>query len=392
LTPEEQLEAQARIHEAFTPSAPVNRTDLFAGRHKQIERILGAVFSKGQHAAVYGERGVGKTSLANIIYDLVIEAGKHNFVPARVNCSQGMSFANIWRSIFSQLPITRGEDTYHLDEGISDDPNSEEIRGLFEQLDNPSIVIIDEFDRTDQSTATLMSDTIKTLSDRAVDTTLVVVDVADSIDQLMKEHESILRALVQIQMPRMSPPELLEIIDKGLDNVGMTIVDEVRTRIASLSQGLPHYTHLLTKYAALQAVNQSRTEIGRLDLENAIREATDDQSQTMATAYRKATHSPKKNIFKQVLLACALATDEFGYLSAVDVRDPLRKIAGQNYDIQAYIGHLDKFCQETRGPVLEKRGQRMRFQYRFVNPLMEPYVVMRGLADGLLSEEQLNDI
>jgi hypothetical protein len=170
-------------------------------------------------------------------------------------------------------------------------------------LDNPSIVIIDEFDRTDQTTATLMADTIKTLSDRATDTTLVIVGVADSIDQLIEEHESVLRAIVQIQMPRMSQLELLEIIDNGLKKSEMGIADPIRTRLASLSQGLPHYTHLLAKHAALDAVKNDRITINQDDYEVAIKEAVEDQSQTMAKAYQRATHSPKKNIFREVLLA-----------------------------------------------------------------------------------------
>ncbi len=386
---DEMLRKMAQIHLAFTPNTPVNRTDLFSGREKQIDRILGTVFSPGQHAAIYGERGVGKTSLANIIYDVIVGAGQHNFIPARMNCSHGITFGEIWREIFKQLPVTRGEDTYHLDDQIPENPNSEEIRGLFEQLDNPSIIIIDEFDRVDQGTATLMSDTIKTLSDRATNTTLVIVGVADSIEQLIEEHESVLRALVQIQMPRMSPRELLDIINNGLRTAEMTIVSPIPEKIASLSQGLPHYTHLLAKHAALAAVKDSRIEINRVDYDKAIGEAVEDKSQTIGKGYQQATHSPKDNIFAKVLLACALASDERGFFSAKDVRDPLRKITQRQYDIQAYIRHLNRFCQESRGPVLEKKGEIRRFQYKFTEPLMQPYVVMKGLSENMITEEQL---
>jgi Cdc6-like AAA superfamily ATPase len=389
ITPTDRLRRHALIHGAFTPSAPVSRTDLFSGRLQQIDRVIGALFSPGQHAVIYGERGVGKTSLANILYDLAVEAGKTNLVPARVNCSQGITFGEIWRSLFRQLPVTRDGDTFHLDDRITGDPNSEEIRELFDYLDEPSVVIIDEFDRVDQETASRMADTIKTFSDRATETTLVLVGVADSIDQLIQEHESVLRALVQIQMPRMSRDELLEIIDKGLGRCEMSVAGAVRQRIANLSQGLPHYTHLLAKHSAINAVNELRNDIFIEDLDKAIKEAVENQSQTMATLYQRATHSPRKNIFPEVLLACALATDAFGYFSAVDVRDPLRTITGKPYDIQAYIRHLNEFCKEPRGPVLEKKGERRRFQYKFVNPLAEPYVVMKGLADGLIREDQL---
>jgi Cdc6-like AAA superfamily ATPase len=388
LTPEEKYQVIAEINRAFTPNTPIKRTDLFAGREDQIDRVFSAVFSPGQHAAIYGERGVGKTSLANIIYDVVFAAGKQNFIPARVNCSHGITFAEIWREIFKQMPVTRGEDTFHLDDRILDDPNSEEVRGLFEEMDNPSIVVIDEFDLVDQSTATLMADTIKTLSDRATDTTLVLVGVADSLDQLIQEHESVARALVQVQMPRMSYTELLQIVSTGMDKVQMTIAKQIAEQIANLSQGLPHYTHLVAKHAALSAVKDGRREILETDYDNAIKESVKDKLQTLGMKYQTATHSPKDNIFAEVLLACAFATNEFGLFSARDVRDPLTIIFGKSYDIQAYIRHLNKFSQGVRGPILEKKGETRRFQYKFVDPLMQPYVVMKGLADGLITDDQ----
>ena len=56
---------------------------------------------------------------------------------------------------------------------------------------------------------------------------------------------------------------------------------------------------------------------------------------------------------------------------------------------RGHIRHLDKFSQEERGPVLKKEGQTRKFQYGFVEPMMQPYVLMKGLAEGKIIEEQL---
>ena len=202
----------------------------------------------------------------------------------------------------------------------------DDVRRLLKQL-GKTLIVIDELDRLeDKRISTLLADTIKGLSDHAVDATLLLVGVADSVDALIAEHLSIERALVQIRMPRMSPPELGEIIDKGLKKAAMTIDEDAKRRIVRLSQGLPHYTHLLTQSAAQRAVQVGRVNVDLTDVRVAIDTALTKAQQSTINAYHQATASPRENMYKQVLLACALAvSDEIGSFAAVDVREPLSR-------------------------------------------------------------------
>ncbi|HEY1801438.1 MAG TPA: AAA family ATPase, partial [Terriglobales bacterium] len=381
------------INQAFTPSAPINSTDLFAGRIKQIQRVMGAIFQRGQHAIIFGERGVGKTSLSNTIFDFLVLRGKHEFQVARFNCSVAADFTSIWRTVLKSLTVERGpeNETRTLDELLPENPGSENIREIFQNADSPSIIIVDEIDRIEDShTGTLLADTVKTLSDHSVNTTLIFVGVADSVEQLIAEHQSIDRALVQIQMPRMSSDELAEIVDKGLFKCEMTIDDEAKQRIAALSRGLPHNTHLLARHAALTAADNGRAHITAEDLSQAIKDAVENQQQTTVSAYHKATHSPRKNLYKEVLLACALAPkDELGYFSAGAIREPMTMITGRDYDIPAFSQHLKEFCDNKRGPILQKFGEGRRFRFRFINPMMEPSVVLRGISDKIIEPDQI---
>lgn len=382
-----------QINQAFTPGAPINSRDLFSGRKRQVDRVISTIFQRGQHVVLFGERGVGKTSLANTLFDFLVLTGKYNYQRARLNCADGMDFESIWRSIFKQLTAVIDDETITLDRAMETGANSETIRETFQAMDGPSIVIIDELDRiADPYTQTTLADTIKTLSDNSVDTTLIMVGVADSIDQLIAEHRSIERAIVQVPLQRMSKEELLEIVDKGLSQCeGLTIDPAARERITDYSQGLPSYTHLLTREAALQVVRSNRTHICMPDLDYAIKESVDSQLQTNLNAYNTAVTSPRGKNFKPVLLACALAKkDEHGFFYATNVTQPLRMITATNYNIPAFARHLKDFCDSSRGPILERRGKPNKIRYRFVKPLMEPYVMLRGLADGLITEQQLS--
>ena len=384
-----KLSLISQIHLAFSPSAPIDSKDFFAGRTRQIERLLGAIFQRGQHAIIFGERGVGKTSLANLLYDLLVLAGKSSYQRARINCSDQMNFDYMWASLFRQLSTTVNGERLHLKDVVPTDCTSESIREIFDSMDDPSIVIIDELDRiTDRATKTLLADTIKTLSDNSSKTTVILVGVADSIDELIAQHRSIDRALIQIQMQRMSKIELMEIIDKGIAMCPDISIDiEVKMRIADYSQGLPSYTHLLAKEVSLQAISKGRLSANMEDLKVAVKEAADSQLETNLSSYRIAVTAPRGINFKPVLLACALAPkDDHGFFYAKDVVNPLRLITGKNYKIPSFARHLKSFCEESRGPILQRRGK----PYRFIRPIMEPYVVLRGLADELISEGQLS--
>jgi hypothetical protein len=124
------------------------------------------------------------------------------------------------------------------------------------------------------------------------------------------------------------------------------------------------------------------------DVEAAIPLALENEAGGMQQDYEQAVASVRdKTLFKEVLLACALANkDSLGWFSAVSVREPLRLITGRDYDTGAFQSHLAKFCDEERGPVLRKTGQRRNYRWRFVNPQLIPYVRMRGLADNVIGD------
>ena len=378
----------AEINMAFTPGSPIDSRDLFAGREKQVDKVISTLFQKGAHAVLFGERGVGKTSLANTIFDFLVLMGKANYQRARVNCSDGMTFETLWRTAFNDLVCSDDGESVRLSEALPENPGPEAIRATFQLMNDPSIIIIDELDRiSDTSVTTMLADTIKTLSDNAIRTTLILVGVADSVDQLVGEHQSIERALKQIAMPRMSKAELLKIVDNGLSRcVGITIDPAPRERMADYSPGLPFYAHMLGREAALAAVMSGRSHITMGDLEVGIRESVQTHGETNLTSYNNAVTAPRGKYFKPVLLACALANkDEKGFFYATHIVPPLELITGKRLRIPAFSQHLRDFS-ESRGPILERDGRR----YRFLKPLMGPYVILRGLADGLITEPQLS--
>jgi hypothetical protein len=85
----------------FTPGAPINEKDLFAGRSEQVEKIIDAVSQRGCHAILYGERGVGKTSLSNMISASL--ANRLSFVISRTNCDVSDSYSSLWTKALKDI-------------------------------------------------------------------------------------------------------------------------------------------------------------------------------------------------------------------------------------------------------------------------------------------------
>jgi hypothetical protein len=182
--------------------------------------------------------------------------------------------------------------------------------------------------------------------------------------------------------------ESMEIIEKGLAKLKMRIAPDALKKIARLSQGLPHYAHLLGLYAATCAITNDSNEITNIHVLSAIREAVEHAQQSIKSAYHDAVSSPRGNLYPQVLLACALADcDELGFFSSVQVREPMSRVMKKPYEIAAFSHHLTDFCSAEHGPVLQRAGFRRRYRYRFINPLMQPFVLMKGISDGVITEE-----
>jgi hypothetical protein len=257
------------------------------------------------------------------------------------------------------------------------------------------IPIIDEFDRLNNKEATRhFTDTIKALSDQSPKTTLILVGVADSVEELIAEHQSVERALMQVRMPRMSRDELTQIVTTGVTALGMSVEPAANQYIATLSQGLPHYTHLLGLHSTRQAIDTGDDKVQVRHVEAGIKKSIEGAQQTLQRAYHKATISPRSDsLYAHVLLACALAeTDQLGYFAAGDVREPMSKIMGKRYEIAAFSRHLAEFCAADRGPVLERTGVPRRYRFRFRNPLLQPFVIMQGLAEGLIKRSDLSGL
>ena len=398
----EWAERGTKLLKAFTPHQPISLPEFLSGRIDLLYRVQDAVNTEGLHVVLYGDRGTGKTSLARVVAYLVQEPNdKFGRRCILVSCTADDTFPAIWRKVSQDVLLSQRQFGFAQHETIQivgrldlDDSiqSPSDARIILEGLGHRTVLVFDEFDRiTDKHTQSLMADSIKFFSDHNVQSTLIFVGVGKSLSDLLHEHHSISRNIAQIRVDPMELAELAQIIHKGCNFVGLTFEDGLEYEIARLSQGYPHYTHLLGLWTGRKAIQDDRTHLTFNDLQNAIPDVLQNAEGGLQEQYERAVDSTKKAaLFRQVLLACALASkDSLGRFAVGPVQEPLRIITGLNYTTGAYQNHLGKFCELERGPVLERSGQPRSYRWRFLNPQLIPYIVLQGVNDNLIQPSLL---
>ena len=387
------LALELDIRDLFTPAGPIDEEQLFAGRQAQIRQLLEATIERSRHAVLFGERGVGKTSLANIFWRRFSKR-LQTIVAARIQADPSDNFSSLWSKALRELKavadaIGKGNLVPLSGEYGTLSPDDVRIELQKCKPNSLPIIIIDEFDKLEKGqTIELTANTIKYLSDYGLNCTIVIVGVAESLSDLIEEHGSIRRCIVQIPLERMKDRELSEVIESRPKQTPMKIEGIALTKIIILARGLPFYVHTLAKYAAISATDDRRLMINEEDVDRAMDFFIGETTQTFYDDYQKATNSPQPgNLFKHVLLACAIAeTDENGFFTPANVVPALSKILKREVEIATFQRHLNEFSSKDRGEILVRRGATRQYRFRFKDPMMQPYIIMKGIRENMVDE------
>lgn len=396
LSPEEQQRRLLMLGEVFRPSAPITDQQLFAGRNHELFSVVEAIQSVGQHAVIFGERGVGKTSLARVAM-----LAQQRALAVRINCDSGDTYTSIWDKVLDELAIVVGEASAEEQKNLAEpfqacteslrqhevSPSTVRVALRKLSIHRPVAVFIDEFNEiAESSVKALVSNTIKALSDHIEQITLCPVGIADDLDALLEGHLSAVRAIVQVRMPRMSGEELEDIVRRGLEMLEMEIEDDALSLVRAVPRGLPQYAHLLAQEGARDALLSGDSVIRRTNVMAGLRVGLAKLDHSLSRAYEDATYSPRKTRLKEVLLACAITkVGDQGDFSPSDLRGPYSKIIKEQVSIDRFNPQLTTLA--TQRDILVREGEDRRWRYRFRDPLMEPYVLLSGLESGAISPE-----
>ena len=378
--------ANALLREAFTPTRPKQSTTLFSGRFKQLQRIIAAIEEERAHVMVYGERGSGKTSLANVLAGKAEEAG---YMVLRFACSSELSFEDIFRAFLRRMPATLLPDGIGATHRAGIDNFEQllpgrcgvgEIVELFERVyEKHLVLIIDEYDRvTNEDTKAKLAELLKHLSDADVSVTLLIIGVAENVGQLLGKHPSLQRTVVTVPMPLMSRRELDGILAGGEEKSGLTFDPWVRQSIIDFAQGLPYHAQLLCLFAARAAARRQSSRIERGDLRYAVERSAEEAESRVKEAYDLAIGPHENASFRDVLFyAARCRTDEFGSFTAADVAAAAGEASAEPLSLLALQYPLKKLTEPERGAMLRRLIGPGGLRYLFASQAQRHHVLCR---------------
>lgn len=369
-------ETRTRLNSAFRPHAPIEDPGSFVGRTDERASVTDAIHQPGLQVVIFGERGAGKTSLANVCTS--------DTPRVRVFCEKDASFSDICKSIVleykkispSRLIYNATNDTIELEGSIfpANRLNGNLVRQILPN-DQSLVIVLDEIDRlTDRSVVAQFAELAKNLSTYQTNITIIFVGVATTADEVLAGHISNFRNLRQVSLDRMNSNELLGIIAYGENVLSLTFDDDVKSRIVELCDRLPYYLHLLATNAAKSALERNSLAVSDIDLTSGIRAAAADADQTLRQAYEHAILSVKRSeIYRQVLWTMAsLPGSAYAVGSVAEALNDLSiSEGGKAVSVQAVGQALKRLTEGKKRKILLIRTAGF---YSFTNPLMKGFV------------------
>lgn len=271
---------RAKLRYVFTPSQPVGDRRMFAGREAILKTVIGAIEDQRLHVVLYGERGIGKTSMLHMLTQAATEA---RYIVIYTSCGANSNFDETFRAAAADIPVLfhsgfaptaeLSEKGATLADLLPVGPVTPRLFGdLCAKLTGTRVLIVlDEFDRCDTGAFRRdVAELIKNLSDRRGRVQLVLAGVAADLTGLVAHIPSIRRNILALQVPKMSDEEVLEIVGKGDREIGMAFEPAASELVVAVSRGSPYIANLLCHHAGHAALNDGRTTVLASDVASAV--------------------------------------------------------------------------------------------------------------------------
>jgi hypothetical protein len=397
-----------RKEDFFSPSKAISDARKLQGRTRDLERLERALSSPGRQAFIFGERGVGKTSLAKTG---ALQFGSRNAAPVLVGCEEVSSFASVIRAIVqkalqgnsarhdsttwrAKVGVKTGLFNVEFEKAITSGtiPEVQDVNDAILLLDyvsrtrnTSSVVIVDEFDRLDNDVQKRrFAEFMKQISDQDLALKFIFCGISRDVESLIGSHFSSGRYISPIELGKLNHTDLWAIITEACETFGVEIDREYLIRCSQIADGYPYFMHLLGDCLFWSLFNDQE-EVGAVSIrhfEAALADAVTEAEPMLKDAYDKAVKKYDP-VYEEVLWAASAHPhferkwqDIFATYFELYRRGENQKVVGKD----TFYQRLLSLTRPEHGEILRtnKNGW-----YSFSENVVRSYVRLRATAGGV---------
>lgn len=238
------------------------------------------------------------------------------------------------------------------------------------------LILLDEFDVLKNKEG--LGSLIKSLSSASVKFGLS--GIGQDLSDLVQDHASVERLLEQgaIHVTPMSSHETIEIIERAesLFEGKVRFESSVKEKIAQMSNGYPYFTQLLGKECVHKSNEKNANGVISEDLFGDVLSDIESGNSfpTLEAAYRRAIGDSEGRQILLHLLAEQYTSD--GGLGRVYLKEV--RTDAEGLEVQHIDQLIPRLIDSNYGPVLTRVPEKQGV-YEFVNPVFQQYVRLRKL-------------
>ncbi len=239
------------------------------------------------------------------------------------------------------------------------------------------LILLDEFDVIKDKSG--IGSLIKSLT--SPELKFAICGIGQDLTDLVSDHASVERLLEEgaIHVLPMDTLESEQIFHtaESLFKGAVTFDQETVEEMAGLAQGYPYFAQLLGKECVSQANRAGVTHIGRAILDQVLLDIRSGRAfPTLESSYQRAIgNSPDREVILHLL---AGQPEENAMFNSETGRVILRETRKDAEDLEIqYIDQLvPRLVDENYGPVLKRTPERQGL-YEFMNPVLRLYIRLR---------------
>ncbi|AZL08209.1 hypothetical protein CXR26_02370 [Brevibacterium aurantiacum] len=400
-----------RPEHVFTPRTIVTRR-MFERRNEPSEgsalgvqdRLGDALRERGGQLLVYGDTGVGKSSLVKYATE------DEELSAVTVECTAETDYASILHAVVQELldvreikfSRTRNAEMSTTVEGAV--PWITKVTGTFkgalsrqsdyEVIEKPALdvatelmaksgktlLVLENFQNVrGEATRELVAQLLERLSDRASrdweqpDIKCVVVGIAEDATSLLGSSRSYLRRTAQIGVPRMPDDEIRAFLARGFSILGLQVSEDLIDEFVFYSDGFPYFAHLVGLYTSRIALRSESSEIGREELQSALFEAAHSVTASYQDRVRAARESGGA-VRPRAQLMSILANSSSRTWTGSDIQQLWAEKVAPRKDFAPIHVALGQLVKEEHGSILARTGKQRSYVYRFADPHIRPFL------------------